>query len=660
MKTFCNLSLIILLTLVSNIAFAKDLSRLKALMNTKVTSVSKKPEDPFYAPAAVYVITKKDIERSGLTSLAEVLRLAPGVQVGQAGANWWGVSARGGNDTLSNKLLVLIDGRSVYNPLFAGVYWDTKDVLLEDIKHIEIIRGPGGTLWGANAVNGVINIITDDAVNTTGTLLTTTQGTDERIYAGRQGGKINDDLYYRVYAKHIKKESFETLTGANANDKFYINRSGFKADWDYDKNNSYSFHGDIYKGQMDRVASLSRKTGGTTDVNDPGTLKGGYFQVDWERKNEKYGVMKIQSYYEHIQRNFSVSRDRRTTFDFDFQHSLPKFKKNEITWGFDYRKLTTTQPLRTTLGNNYFQYSPAGRRDHLYSVFLQDRLHVIPEKWFITLGSKFEINDYTGFEVQPSVRSSWHINDKNVLWAAVSRAVRSPSRFEDDIEQILFAIPNDFVSWKGSREFESEELIAYEVGFKSRPKPNVLVDVAVFFNDYDNLKTAEDQVTANGDDVILQIFDNKGYGESYGLELSGSWDVKNEWQLTGAYTYLITTNHLDSDSDDNKLKLGQAEEGRSPKNQFNIRSRYLFSDKIEMNNYLYYVDNLTSSISTIEPTDDYFRFDTTVGWKPKKGLEINFIGQNLLDDKHKEFNPIGVLPKANVSRSFFVKMSVFF
>lgn len=626
----------------------KDLSRLKRLASTKITSVSKKPEDPFTAPAAVYVITREDIKRSGATSIPEILRLAPGIQVARMGADRWAVAARGNNDTITNKLLVLIDGRSVYTPVFSGVNWDAQGILVEDIKQIEVIRGPAGTLWGANAVNGVINIITEDAVNTLEKQVNVTYGDKEKIETARAGGEINKYTHYRVYAKRSDNGPSRSLDGNDARDAWNSNQGGFRVDLDKTSQDFLTIQGDAYDTKIDRQATLPTITAPFSQVViDDNHLKGANILGRFAHTFDDGSNYTIQSYVDHFERNFDVSRENVSTFDVDFQHSLHVNKRNEITWGTGYRLVKHEEPERF-----YFNFTPPTRDDNLFNTFIQDKISLVPDKVFLTLGSKFEYNDYTNFEAQPNARLAWTPTPDNTIWAAVSKAVRTPNRAEHDIQQIVSSIPNaGYIALIGTDEMKSEELIAYELGYKTKIIERTSFDINTFYNDYDNLRTLE-AGSPQGNILVPLIARNLGKAESYGAEVSATWDVTNEWQLTGAYSFITIDTHLKTGSTDTGLV---SEEGKSPKNQFNIRSHLKLPHNIEFDNTLYYVDNL----STINiPT--YIRFDTRIAWKPIDKIELSLVGQNLLDDHHKEFTEIPVLEQTEVGRSVYGKISIRF
>lgn len=631
-----------------------------SLMDMEVTLTSRKPERYFETTSAISVLTAEDIRRSGVTTIAEALRMVPGMQVARADANKWRISSRGFNEEFANKLLVLIDGRSVYTPIFSGVYWGIQDTMIEDIDRIEIIRGPGATLWGANAVNGVINIVTKDAADTQGGLFVGGYGSEERGFVGlRYGGKIGDAGHYRIYAKRFDREETKLETGIGANNEWDYRRAGFRSDWATSIENSFTLQGDIYDGEQRRdftvptLTSPFATSGRNTDQITGGNILGRWHHVRSEKSN-----MTLQFYFDLINRDHFLLEQRRDTVDLDFQYVWTPNKRNEVVWGLGYRFIHDN--LDDTL---YFEFEPDKRSDDIISAFIQDKIHIIPDRLSVTLGTKFEYNDYSKFEIQPSIRTLWTPTNHQAIWAAVSRAVRTPSRGEHDISLIdssfpsgTFGIPSaGFVTLEGNKDYDSEELIAYEIGYRVQPNDSLFVDVTGFYNDYHNLRSFElgtpfaRSATGFADHFVLPFnVDNKAYAETYGLELTTAWDVSKDWRLSANYTFLTMNIHTKADSSDT---LSERDEERSPKNQFSLRSHLDLPNDIEVNNSLYYVD----SLSNID-IPSYIRFDTQLVWRPVHGLELSLVGQNLLDDNHPEFLGPGNGSNSEISRSVYGKI----
>lgn len=638
---------------------------LDELTEIDVTSVSKKTEKLSESAAAVYVINKEDIKRSGANHIAELLRLAPGVQVAQIDANKWAISIRGNNRQFSNKLLVMIDGRTVYTPLFSGVFWDAQDVVLDDIERIEVIRGPGGTVWGANAVNGVINIMTKHAKSAQGAYANISYGNEEGIAEARYGTKVGENTHMRGYVKYRNHDDFVRPNNIDSQDDWENSRAGFRIDSGNDEM-AVKVHGDVYKGQTDQVFDRAPALTPpfTNILNDDTEYNGANILAKVEKQHES-GKFSGQIYYDYLDRDISFIGIKRHTADVEFQHDVKPIKigslEQEITWGLGYRYISDD-----LTDSAYIDYVDNDREDHLFSGFIEDKITIVPEKLSVTLGTKVEYNDYTGTEIQPNIRGHYKINDNNHVWAAVSRAVRTPSRNEEDPLTLLGAgFPAGFmgapiagfVTQSGNPNMEAEELIAYESGYRTRPLDNVSLDAAVFYHDYDTLRTFEAGTPApafspvfGGYLQVPYIVDNKGSGTSYGAELSGTWNVTDRWRLQGSYTYLETDLELDSGSTDIFLT---DDEGRNPEHQVTLRSQLNLPHDVELDNTVYYVDELDN-------VDDYVRVDARLGWQATPNIQVNAIGRNLFDSEHLEFNEAIYGQPSEVERTYLGNVKVQF
>jgi iron complex outermembrane receptor protein len=655
-----NVFFALLLSLLSSSASAKDRmndlfdSSIQELTNIKVTSVSKVSESSFQSPAALYVITSEDIKRSGAVILPEILRFVPGIDVAQISANKWAVSARGFTDQLSNKLLVLIDGRSVYSPHFSGVYWEIQDTLLEDVERIEVIRGPGASLWGANAVNGVINIITKKAKDTQNTYLSTGFGNaTQNITEGRYGGHVGDSIYYRTYGKYSKWDDLDKVGGGNARDSWDMKRGGFRIDFEKDPLESITFQGDMYdgnenKGRLAQYPILTAPYYENIEDAEGGDVGGGNLLTRWEKNLAKDSDIQLQVYYDNARRDYITQAVLAQTLDADFQHSLKINARNDLVWGADIR-----YNIERSDGSVYFNYANDHKYYNTYSSFIQDKIAIVAEKLFLTLGSKFEHNSFTGFETEPSAKLAWNINDNNMLWSSISRAVRTPSRSEEDIRLVVGVSPGPptgYLAWQGNSYMDSEVLTAYEIGYKTRVRKDLSFDVSTFYNDYSDLRTAEPgAIFPDTSTARIYPLSNNGYGESYGAEFSTNYEVQDNWRLSANYTLFTMDLHLNTGSRDISL---QSLEGNSPRNKFNIRSLYNISKNIEFDNSLYYVDNLSS-----RHIPAYTRFDSRLAWRPTESLELSIIGQNLFDDQHPEFTGALFSSAVEVGRSIFGKVT---
>lgn len=611
------------------------------LVNAEVISVSKRPEKLSGTSSAVYVITHEDIRRSGVRSVPDALRMAPGVNVAQADANSWAVSIRGFNGVLANKLLVMIDGRTVYNPLFAGTYWELQDVVLDDIDRIEVIRGPGGTLWGANAVNGVINIITKHTNATTGNYLTTIYGNEEKgTVSARHGGAFGPNNFYRVYAKFNEHDSSRALNGDDAQDEWWSGRTGFRADW----GDSFTLQGDVYRTLTEQINSTPFVGAPNNMIIENETMasEGANILGRYKKDLDDGALLTVQSYLDYTTRDQILLEDKRLIYDLDAQYNFRPIGVHEIIAGAGYR--FTHDDLS---GSPSVEFSPASRNDHLFSTFVQDKITLVPDQWYLTLGSKFEHNDYSGFEYQPNARLQYHPDTSQTVWASVSRAVRTPSRLEHDLDQTITVFaPSTEVVLQANRDFDSEELTAYELGYRKQFTPDFSMDIATFYNDYDRLSTIGFLTPSVGLFPIQAV--NGMKAETYGIEIASSWRVIPDLQLSAGYSFLDMFLHVDQN---NGFNLETAE-GDSPHHQANARASWNITDNVSLDTSVYYVDQLSQS-----NVDNYIRLDMNLGFRISDGVTFNLVGQNLLDNAHREFSSPTSLNAAEVERSVFGKLT---
>ncbi len=626
---------------------------LEELLNVEVTSVSRKQERWFEAPAAVYVITPEDIRRSGATTIAEALRLAPGLDVARFDSNAWAVSSRGFNGLFANKLLVLMDGRSVYTPLFGGVFWDVQDTLLEDIERIEVIRGPGGTVWGANAVNGVINIITKRAQDTQGGVVSGGGGSEERGFGGaREGVRLSNGAYVRTYAKYFDRSNFDTPAGNQASDHWQIGRGGFRLDWDVGRRDGLTLQGDIYDGHVGRTSAMSTPTPPFSEtVNSWESTSGGNLLGRWRHQFAPDSSMALQLYYDRTARDSAALREDRDTVDVDLQHQFAFAGRHLVVWGLGYRY--TEDHIRNSFA---FAFHPSSRENDLFSAFVQDDVTLIDNTLKLTIGSKFEHNDFTGFEFQPSGRLLWTPAPRHSVWAAVSRAVTTPTRQEEDVRFNVAVFPNPdgmltYVSHFGSHDFKSEELLAYELGYRAQPKEQFFFDLASFYNEYRNLFATQFGTPFMESDpppphvVMPQTPVNDARAESWGAELSASWYPVPRWRLAGAYTWFDIHSH--------RTTPGFGAEGDTPHNQVNLRSLLDLPYRLEFDTLLYYVDNLPD-----QHVPSYIRTDLRLGWRPRHDVEVSLVGQNIFQEDHQEFgNDVSGWKASEVPRGGYAKLT---
>jgi iron complex outermembrane recepter protein len=615
---------------------------IEELLNLQITSVAKRPQNLLDAPSAIFVITQDDIRRSGATSIPETLRMVPGLEVARIDGSKWAISSRGFNGRFADKLLVLIDGRSVYSPLFSGVFWDLQDTMIEDIERIEIIRGPGASLWGANAVNGVINIITKRAQDTQGGMASGGVGTEEKYFGSmRYGARIGDDMYGRVYAKYFNRDDSDFPSGDEAADSWHMLRGGFRLDLSKSSNDSYTVQGDIYSGKTGQtvtVASLKHPYLKTFDQNT--SLSGGNVLFRWCHLFSENSDMDLQVYYDRTERSDSTVTEDRDTFDIDFQHRFLFGQRQEITWGLGYR-LT-----KDHLTNNFtVTFDPSSKTHDLVSGFIQDEITLMRDILYLTIGSKFEHNDYTGFEIQPSIRALWKPSSNQAVWSAVSRAVRTPSRADHYVIansaaptcQACHQNPNQpllpgIIRFTGNRDFESEEVVAYEIGYRAQVAEQLSLDIATFYNDFKEIRAAVQhtpfiEMSPSPPHLVIPFSaENSDQWRVYGVEVSADWKPAEWWRIQCSYTYLEMK--LRDDSEDPTAEL---QEGKNPHHQVSLRSSTDLGRNIELDLWFRYVDDLPD-----DGIGDYTTMDARLAWNPVKNLEFSIVGQNLLDNQHFE------------------------
>jgi len=580
--------------------------------------------------AALFVITQDDIRRAGITHLAEALRMVPGMQVARWDTHQWAISARGFNEQWASKLLVMIDGRTVYSPMRSEVNWDTQDLLMEDVERIEVIRGPGASLWGANAVNGIINIITKSTQSTQGNLVTTYvgQGEERAIVGMRHGGKVGKQGHYRVYGKFYEHDTFIDAQGQEHDNGWEMKRGGFRLDWEESSRDTMSLQGNIYDGfAQQSVQKEARQQTEMTGIN---------LLAHWQRDLTN-GDITLQTYYDLSQRKDASYDEDRGIYDIDFQHRWEVSERHEFLWGLGFRyshdHIDSLPPLN---------YTPQKRQDTLFSAFAQSEFKIPLDdgdensengEWQdlrLILGSKFEQNDYTGFEFQPTARLLWNKSDRHILWSAISRAVRTPSRTDSDFS-LNTEVPNMRFLIQGNPELQSEVLLAYELGYRFNLINHFLLDMSLFYNDYDKLRTSEtiDFKPFPPPAVLILKGDNQMEGEVYGLEIATHWQVNKAWKLIGTYSYLDMQLHRKATSNDANAELS---EGNTPHHQASLRSLFDLSNNLEGDIALYYVDNVST-----QNVSHYTRFDVRLGWQPQPSLQLSLGVRNLFDNQHHEF-----------------------
>lgn len=624
---------------------------LTELMNEPVTTVSKKTTRLGDAPAAITVITADDIRRNGFTSIPEALRMVPGFDVARIDSSHWAISARGFNLQYSNLLLVLIDGRSVYTPTFGGVFWDSQDVSLEDLDRIEVIRGPGATLWGANAVNGVVNIITKNSRETHGGVVSVSAGTEEQpLVEARYGGALGNGAHYRVYAKYFNRDGLYDRSGGEGFDDWHSIRTGFRSDWDRGANDLLTFQGDYYSVRAAHVQDDVSYTPPFVERNyDPRASEGANLLGRWTHTFSDVSHISVQAYLD----TYDMYNESRHTADLQFEQRFPLGSRNDVVWGMGYRLSRDSLHLGPD-----FVSTPAKEDLSLYTAFLQDEISIVPERLRVILGTKLEHNDFTGMEVQPNLRLVLSPNARATFWASASRAVSTPSRFYHDTRYDVFAFqppasPVVVVALTPNASLPMQKLDAYELGYRVEPSKSVSVDVATFVNRYhDVFGNVAGASYFEADPVPhrvvpLQWVPNMS-ARAHGAEAAVNWRVTDDWQVNASYTWL----HLRV-KPNTTLGLG------SPAQQASLRSRLSLSRSLELNSALYYVDSIDSLSSALvtRHMPSYVRADVGLLYHASAKLELGLWGQNLFDPYHPENSSQDVASVAQIRRSVLFRIT---
>jgi iron complex outermembrane recepter protein len=623
--------LTISLTLICNVAFAQitnnpspdELKKLSVeeLLNLdviEVTSVSGKSERLTEVASAIQVITGSDIRRSGVTRLPEALRLASNLQVAQGNSHDWSITARGfsglpsAGGILANKLLVMVDGRSIYTPLFGGVWWDSQNLLLEDLDRIEVVSGPGGTLWGANAVNGVISIITKSSKETQGLYISRAAGSFMKdIEAARYGFRLDSNLYMRVYGQRYTQRHTWMANGTDNKDAWRMTQGGFRMDYYPSEANTFTLQGDFYGGLLNdsiRRANLDGQNG----------------LARWTHNFSDSSKLKVQAYFDRSWRKTPRSKNpfyyELYTYDLDIQHGFSVGRRQNILYGIGYRF------VRDKTASTF---NPLSRDMPLYSGFIQDELIFVPNKFKLTVGSKFLQNVFSGFEIQPSARLAWTPDTSNTIWSAVSRAVRTPSRFDSDV------IANPV-------KFDSEKVIAYELGYRLRPVDKLFLSFATFYNQYNALRS----IDSNSAPPPTLILANNQRAESWGFEFSGTFQANNWWRMRGGYTYFEKR----IQAANSKVLAASSEfEGVDPQHQLMFQSMMDLFKNFQLDLTGRYIEVIPAATIT-KRVPAYFSFDVRLAYTVKI-FELSLVGQNLFENKHIETGT------TNIPRSLYGKVT---
>jgi iron complex outermembrane receptor protein len=635
-----------------------DLSSMSVedLMNLQVTTAGKIEQKLSQIPSPVYVITAEDIRRSGLTSVPEALRLAPGVEVAQINSSTWAIAIHGFNSRYANKLLVLVDGRTVYSATFTQVFWSIEDLALEDVERIEVIRGPGGSVWGANAVEGVINIITRTAKQSQGGVVSLIAGNHDNAIADvRYGALLGRTGAYRISARYADRSSIQSLAGGSNFDHWNLMRLGSRVDWGSPAKDSFSWQGDLSRSDGGETTLLPALVPlGNPAVSRPVTYSGGNSLFRWEHVLSSASKTALQVYFDRKDVQESTLEVIEQTVDIDFQDQT-QFKRNEIVWGTGFRILR-----QDTEGNYQFAFDPPVRIPKLFSAFAQDQIALRPEKLWLTVGSKLEHNDHTGFEVEPTIRLMWAAHPRHSFWIALSKAVRSPATFERGGHLLLSASPGPggfpvLAELMGNRDFTSEDLIAYESGYRSQPSKWVSVDLTSFYDVYTHLPSTMQEtpflelIPGPPHLVLPVVFGNALSGRAFGAEATVTYTPATFWKITGSYSWLRTYD-LSNPADPQALPSISA--GANPSHQTQAHSFLSLSHRTEFDTSVYYVSSLPA-----QAVPGYIRLDAHLGWSPTQRLELDAGFQNLLAPRHLEFDepPSPTLP-GKIPRSAYGKV----
>ena len=636
---------------------------LEDLMNIEVTSVSKKEQKLSQAASAVFVITAEDIAGSGADNIPDLLRMVPGVDVAQINSSKWAISIRGFNGQYSNKLLVLVDGRTVYTPMLSGVFWDAQDVQIDTIDRIEVIRGPGAAVWGSNAVNGVINIITKKAADTQGGLITAGGGSYEHGFgAARYGGRAGNDTAYRVFADGFKRADLSSLSGPSGNDDWNVVHGGFRVDRKASAQDSITIEGDGYRGNAGETAativSISPILNGLLDLRD--RYSGWDLLSRWNHVVSPRSETSLQVYFDRSTRGDNTYGIEENIFDLDFQHHVAWGSRQDFVWGLGYRVSSDATAATTRIS-----FTPAGRTTQLFSSFVQDEITLLRDRLYLSLGTRFEHNDYTGFALEPSARIAWNAGPRTTLWAAISQAQRTPSRGDTAIRANLLVLPGPnnlplLIGYSGNPNQRAEREASVETGYRARLSDRVSIDSTIFFNHYTDLVSVEPGFPQVETDptpthlAVLSTFSNMNHGETHGFELFADWKVTRRWTLSPGYSFLAV--HLQQETASRDLTTGRYTEGSVPNHQAQLRSRLSLPGRWQLNASAYFVGALPTLA-----VPSYTRVDGNITWQANERFAVSFVGQNLLQDHHLEFTGAdSTVQSGLIKRSAYARVSWWF
>ena len=663
---FSLLSILLLLGLPENSTADQESPDIEALsindlMQMEVSSASRKSQTLSNTAAAAFIISQDDIRRSGATNIPEALRLAPGIEVAQINANSWSITARGFNGRYANKLLVLMDGRTVYTPLFSGVFWNLQDTLMEDIERIEVIRGPGAVMWGANAVNGVINIITKKTKDTQGNLLVAGGGNQEQGFAGyRHGGQLSEEGNYRVYAKTFEREAFLSTNGDRQHDDWRSVQSGFRIDQRISSDHRFTVQGDVYRKKVgNTVQPLTTTSPFNTAFNVDDLADGANLITRWEGNFSDGSEFTLQGYYDRVNFTAPALSDSQDMFDIDFQHRLHPNPNHDLMWGVNYRFIHSA-----TQASSAISFAPESLGYHQGGAFVQDDITLIDNALRLTLGSKIEESHFGNTQVQPNARLLWTPDDQHSLWTSVSRASRIPSRGEAQANiglgttttpPSLGSLPVQVMAQPNS-DLKAEKVFTAEIGWRSQWTNRFSTDITVFSNHYNDLiifQRGEAIPPTSFPLLVTQPMLWSNLSEEIttrGIELVADWHVLDWMRFTGNYSHLKIEKSYDANNPDIA--------GLSPRHRGSLRWQIDINDQTQLDMTMRHVSKLTAVNQGVPA---YTTFDARLAYKPIPQMEWSIVAQNLFAPQHLEFRDSAAVSLTDfateVPRSIYGKLS---
>jgi iron complex outermembrane receptor protein len=624
------------------------------LANLTVTSVTGTEGTQFRSPAAVLVITAEDMRQIGVRNIPDALRFAPGMQVAQLDAHRWAVTSRGFNSIAVDKLLVLVDGRSVYTPLWSGVYWEQHEWLDQDLDRVEVIRGPAGSVWGANAVNGVVNILSRSARDTQGVALTVGAGSEEETFGAiRYGGSAGENAWYRAYVDYSQHDDTALPNGQSVGDAWTMGHAGFRYDRE-DEQSRLFLKGEAHSGSFDEAGVIPAATSPFEARPARGYNRGGFLQASWTRQLPGAAELAIGAWYESYERRLQPTDEESGTFDLGVRYGTRIRDSHNVSAGVTYRHIQ-----HETFPNFVLALSPSDTTVELWSGFLQDEVQLTP-RLQATLGVRVEDNQFTGHEWQPNLRLGWSITSDQLVWAAVGRAVHTPTIADDARIYTTAVLPPGSAGpgspplvrqVLGNRDLESEELLAYELGWRALWSEHAMLGVSVFYNDYDRLVVVQaqplDRVTLAPDFWRVALVPvNAGSARSFGAEIAASWRPASHWRVHGEFTYL----NLEIGPTSNLLAVILT--GSSPRIQASLRTYFELPSDWEIGLGVRYVDDLPAL-----DVDDFMAGEVRIAKRLATGLELAVVGQNLWDSQHKEFRSTAHRVDSYIERSLYFSLT---